>query len=131
MDAAEALGPGTAQELHQDGLGLVIQGVRGQDGIGAALGDERGEAVVAKRAGGLFDGLGLAGGAAASDPVWHAGVVDVERDREAQAEGFDEGEVSVRFVTAQAMVDMDGGEPCAQRVTGKSIGGVEQKQQGH
>ena len=86
MDAAQPLGPGPAQQLHQDGLGLVVQGVRGEDGVGVAVGDELPEEVVAKVARSLLDGLGPAVGARVKDAVWNAGVADVQRNFEAQAE---------------------------------------------
>ena len=91
MDAAQPLGPGSAQQLHQDGFGLVIQSVRGQDGVGVSLSDQGGEAVVAESPRGLLNCLGLAGLAAAGDAVGHAGMVDVQRDLEAQAERLHEG----------------------------------------
>jgi hypothetical protein len=36
MDGAEAFGPGSAKDLHEDGLGLVVEGVGGEDGVGVA-----------------------------------------------------------------------------------------------
>jgi len=36
MNAGEALGPGSAQEFGKDGLGLIVKGVRGGDGIDLA-----------------------------------------------------------------------------------------------
>ena len=57
VDAAEPLGPGSAQELHQDGLGLVVEGVGGEDGVGMAVGKELLEEVVAEVAGGLLQTL--------------------------------------------------------------------------
>jgi len=131
VNAAEALGPCAAEELHQDGLCLVVQGVRGEDGVGAAIGDELTEEVVAQVARGLLDGLWLAGGARVNDAVWNAGAADVQRNFEAQAECLDEREVGVRLVTAQAVVDVDRRQPHAERVAWLRVGGVQQKQQRH
>jgi len=36
VDGAEALGPGSAEDLHEDGFGLVVEGVGGEDGVGVA-----------------------------------------------------------------------------------------------
>ena len=40
VDGAEAFGPGSAEELHEDGFGLVVEGVGGEDGVGVAGGEE-------------------------------------------------------------------------------------------
>ena len=61
VDSAEAFGPGSAEELHEDGLGLVVEGVGGEDGVGVAGGDEGGEEIVADGAGSFFDGLAVVG----------------------------------------------------------------------
>ena len=60
VDGAQAFGPGAAEELHQDGFGLVVEGVGGEDAVGVAGGEEGGEEVVAGVAGGFFDGFGVA-----------------------------------------------------------------------
>src|SRR5260370_614711 len=60
VDGAEAFGPGAAEELHEDGFGLVVEGVGGEDAVGVAGGEEGGEKVVAGVAGSLFDRLGVA-----------------------------------------------------------------------
>ena len=36
VDGAEALGPGAAEELHEDGLSLVVEGVGGENAVGVA-----------------------------------------------------------------------------------------------
>jgi len=131
MNAAEALSPCAAEELHQYGLSLIVQGVRGEDGVGAAIGDELTEEVVAQVARGLLDGLWLAGGARVNDAVWNAGAADVQRNFEPQAELLDEGHVGVRLVSAQAVMDVDGGESGAEGVAWLGVGGVQQKQQRH
>jgi hypothetical protein len=103
MDGAEAFGPGSAEELHEDGLGLVVEGVGGEDAVGLAGGDEGGEVLVADGAGGFFDGLVCLGYS-----VWDAGLMKVEGDVEAGAEGFDEALVGVGLFAAEAVVDVDG-----------------------
>ncbi len=92
MDGGEAFGPGSAEELHEDGLGLVVEGVGGEDGVGVAGGEEGAEEVVADVAGGFFDGLAVLGGAGGD-----VGVVEVEGNVELNAEVLDEGEVGVGF----------------------------------
>ena len=109
VDSAEAFGPGSAEELHEDGFGLVVEGVGGEDGVGVAVGDEGGEVVVAEVAGGFFDGL-----AGWADSVGDVGLVDVEGDFEAGAEVGDELLVGVGFCAADAVVDVDGGEADAE-----------------
>ncbi len=36
VDGREAFGPGSAKEFHEDGFGLVVEGVGGEDGVGVA-----------------------------------------------------------------------------------------------
>ncbi len=58
-DGGEAFCPGPAEELHEDGFGLVVEGVGGEDGAGLAGGDEGAKVVVAEIAGRFFDGLAI------------------------------------------------------------------------
>jgi GNAT superfamily N-acetyltransferase len=126
VDAAEALRPGSAEELHEDGLGLVVEGVGGKDGVGLAGGDEGVEEVVAEDAGGFFDGLSGAG-----DPVGNADAVEVEGDVEAGAEGFDKLPVCGGFFRiADAVVDVGGAEAYAEGLAGGGVGGVEGEEEG-
>jgi ribosomal protein S18 acetylase RimI-like enzyme len=120
VDGAEALGPGAAKELHEDGLGLVVAGVGGEDGVGGAGGEELVEDLVAEGAGGLFEGL--AGGGGVGGDV---DAVEVEGDVEAAAEIGDEGLVGVGLLGAEAVVDVDGGEAGAEGVAGRGVGGME------
>jgi len=106
---------------------LIVEGVGGEDGVGFASGDERGEVVVADGARSLFDGL-----ARLENAVGDAGVVDMEGDVEAFAEIADEVEIGVGlFRRANAVVDVGGAEADAERVTLCRVGGVESKQKGH
>ena len=126
VDGAEALGPGAAEELHEDGFGLVVEGVGGEDGVGVAGAEEGGEEIVAQGAGGLFDGLsgfGRAGGDVC--------VVKVERDFEADAEVFDETLVGVGLGCAEAVIDVDCAQADAESVVPGCIGGVEGQEQGY
>ncbi len=113
VDSAEALGPGPAEELHEDGLGLVVEGVGGEDGVGLARGDDGGEEVVADGAGGFFDCLWISRGASLSYSVGDIGLMDVEGDFEAGAEVGDELLVGVGFFAADAVMDVDGGQAYA------------------
>ena len=126
VDGGEAFGPGSAEELHEDGLGLVVEGVGGEDGVGVAGGDEGAEEVVAGLAGGLFEGLAVFGGAGGD-----VGSVDVEGDVELDAEVLHEGEVGVGFGGfADAVVDVDGGETDSEGFAGGGVGFVEAKEEG-
>ncbi len=69
----------------------------GEDGVGLAGGDEGVEEVVADGAGGFFDGLGISSCAGLCDSGGDVGLVDVEGDVEAGAEGFDEVAVGGGF----------------------------------
>ncbi len=119
-DAGQAFGPGTAQELHQDGLRLVVCGMGGGDGIRGAGGEEVAEGFVAEIAGGLFDGFGVG--------LEAGGGVDAAEDEgngEVAAERFNELLVLIGGLAAEAVVDMDGGEAEAQGGLGEVVGGVE------
>jgi hypothetical protein len=105
VDAGEAFGPGSAKELHEDGFGLVVEGVGGEDGVGVAGVEESGEEFVAGVAGGFFDGF-VFGNCA----LLHVGLMEVERDIQVDAEVFDELLVGVGFFAAEVVVDVDGGE---------------------
>lgn len=61
MNSAEPFGPASAQEAVEDGLGLIVEGVRGGDGIGVAIGQQGPEPGIAQLARGLFEGLLVAG----------------------------------------------------------------------
>jgi hypothetical protein len=126
VDGAEALGPGSAEEFHEDGLGLVVEGVGGENGVGLAGGDEGVEEVVADGSGGFFDGLAVLGGAGGD-----VDAMKVKGDVEAGAEGFDELVVGGRFFRgADAVVDVGGAEADAKGVAGGVVGGVEGEQEG-
>ena len=131
VDAAESFSPGSAEELHEDGFGLVVEGMGGENGVGLAGGDERGKEVVADVACGFFDGFGAACLAGLSDAVGNAGLVDVERDVEAGAEVGDELLVGIGLGCAEAVVDVDGGEADAEGVSFGAVGGVESEEKGH
>ena len=54
---AESLSVHAAEEFHENGLGLVVEGVGGEDGVGVAGVEEGGEEFVAGVTGGFFDGF--------------------------------------------------------------------------
>jgi hypothetical protein len=110
VDGAEAFGPGSAEELHEDGFGLVVEGVGGEDGVGVAGGEEGGEEFVAEVAGGFFDGLGISRGARFGYAGGNVGLMKMERNVEGDAEVFDELLVGAGFFAAEAVVDVDCGE---------------------
>ena len=126
VDGAEAFGPCSAEELHEDGFGLVVQGVGGEDGVGVAGVEEGGEEFVAGVAGGLFDPFAC-GGNALGDVC----LVEVEGDVEPDAQVFDELLVGVGFFAAEVMVDVDGAEACAEGVVLGGVGGVDGEEEGY
>lgn len=113
MDGREAFGPGSAEELHENGFGLVVEGVGGEDSVGVAGGEEGVEEFVADVAGGLFYGLWISSGACCSYAGGNVGLMEMERDVEGDAEVFDKLLVGVGFFPAKAVVDMDRGEAYA------------------
>jgi hypothetical protein len=131
VDGAEAFGPGSAEELHEDGLGLVVAGVGGEDGVGLAGGEEGGEEVVTDGAGGFFCGFGISSGARFFHAVGDAGLVEVERDVESGAEGPNEVLVGVGLGGAESVVDVDGGEAYTECVVLGLVGGMEREQEGY
>ena len=125
MDGAKSLGPGSAKELHQDGLGLIVEGVGGEDGVGVAGGKKGAEEGVACLAGGFFDGFAVLGGAGGD-----VAAMDVEWDVELDAEVLDKGEIGVGLSgLADAMVNVNCGEPDAERVARRSVGFVQGEQE--
>ena len=58
VDARETLGPCSAEEFGEDGFGLVVEGVRGGDGVERHVAEELAEPGVAQAAGRAFDGVG-------------------------------------------------------------------------
>ena len=124
-DGAEAFEPGSAEELHEDGFGLVVEGVGREDFVDFALGEELGEEGVAEVAGGFFEGLFVLGGVGSG-----VGAVEMERDCEAVAEVFDEALVGFGFFGTEGVVDVDGGEADAEGVPGQGVGGVGEEEQG-
>jgi hypothetical protein len=116
VDGAEAFGPCAAEEFHEDGFGLVVKGVGGEDGVGVAGVEEGGEEVVACVAGGFFDGFVSLGYA-----VGNVGMVEMKGDVEADAEIFDESLVGIGFFAAETVVDVDGRETDADGFAGGCV----------
>ena len=73
VNGAEAFGPCSAEELHEDGFGLVVKGVCCKDAVGVAGGQEGREEVVADGAGGFLYGF-----AGLRYAVRDVGLVEVE-----------------------------------------------------
>ena len=125
VDAAEALGPGAAEELEEDGLGLVVHGVGCEDGVGLAGAEEVMKDLIANRTGGLFEGFSGGGGAGGD-----VGGVEVEGDVQGAAELLDEALVGVGFGAADAVVDVDGGEADTEGGLWAGVGGVDGAEEG-
>ena len=126
VDGAKTLGPGSAEEFHEDGLGLVVEGVGGEDGVSVAGGEEGVEEVVADGSGGFFDGLAVLGGSGGD-----VDAMKVEGDIEAGTESFDELVVGGGFFGGtDAVVDVGGAEADAEGIAGGGVGDVEGEQEG-
>ena len=127
VNGGESCGPCAANQLHQDGFGLVVEGVGGQDGVHVAGGDEAAEEGVAGLAGGLFHGLAVLGGTG-----WDIGVMDVQGDVVLEAEILDEGEIGVRFGgLPDSVMDVRRGEADPKGVAGCRVGLMDGKEEGH
>ena len=94
-----------------------------EDGVRVAGGNEGVEEVVADGAGGFFDGF-----AGLGDAVGDAGLMEVEGDVVAGAEVMDELLVGVGFGSAQAVMNVDGGEADAESVAFCVVCGVESEE---
>ena len=123
-DGAEAFEPGPAEEFHEDGFGLIVEGVCGEDVGGVARDQQGSEDLVAEVSGGFLDGFVVGGGTG-------GGVdrVNAEGDFKAVAEVSDKGLVGVGFGCAEGVVDVDGGEADSESVAGEGVGGVEQEEE--
>jgi hypothetical protein len=108
VDGAEAFGPRSAEELHEDGFGLIVEGVGGKDAVRVAGGEESGKELVAGVAGGLFECFRISIGAGLGDAVGNIGLMKVERNIEADAKIFDESLIGIGFFAAELVVDVDG-----------------------
>jgi hypothetical protein len=126
MDAGEAFGPGSAEEFHEDGFGLVVEGVGGEDGVGVAGVEQGGEEFVAGVAGGFFDGFMFG-----DCSLLHVGLMEVEGDVEGDAEVFDELLVGVGLFPAEVVVDVDGGEAYSEGFAWSGVGCVEGEEESY
>ena len=115
VDAGEAFGPCAAKELGEDGFGLVVEGVRGGDGVDWTGGHELAEPGVAQAAGGFFDGVGgFSGGGIGGG---EGGSVDAEtrgRGCSSWRRGAARRRVGIGFIAAKAVVEMGDVEDEAQ-----------------
>jgi hypothetical protein len=105
VDAAEAFGPGTAQEFGEDGLGLIVAGMSGGEGVDDSASHERSEPAVAKAAGSFFDGLGRFAGACCGFKVCVYAVL-MKWQAEQGCKIPDEREVGVGLFAAETMVQV-------------------------
>jgi hypothetical protein len=126
VDGGETFGPGSAEQFHEDGFGLVVEGVGGEDGVGVAGVEEGGEEFVAGVAGGFFDAFACGG-----DAFGNVGLVEVKGDIESDAEVFDELLVGVGFFASELVIDVDCGEACAEGVVFGGVGGVEGQEESY
>jgi hypothetical protein len=105
---------------------LVVEGVGGEDAVDVTRGQEGGEEVIADGSGGFFDGF-----AGFGDACGDVDVMEMEGNFEVDAEVFDELSVSVGFGTAEAVMDVDGGETDAESVAFGVICGVESEEESY
>lgn len=106
VNAGKALGPRATQEFRQHGLGLIVQGVRGGDGVERGFNHEGAKPLVAQAPRRFFDGLGgfASGIGAGGSSRVHMGLV------EWQPEGFGQFAakiaIPIGFLAAEAVVQM-------------------------
>ena len=124
-DAGKSFGPGAAEELHEDGLGLVVGGVGGGNGVDGAGGEQVAKGGVAEMAGGFLGGFG--------ELFEAGGGVDAAEDEgngEGPAEVLDELLVAIGGFAPEAVVHVDSGEAKAEGGFGEVVGGVEEAEEG-
>jgi ribosomal protein S18 acetylase RimI-like enzyme len=107
VDSAHPFGPGAAQELCQNGFGLVVESVRCCNGTHLARSHQFAEPRVPKPARGLFDGLGRL----SSNPIRGgkgSGVhlLGVKRQFQTTGKPANELPILVRLGSAQPVVQM-------------------------
>ena len=124
-DASESFKPGPAEEFHEDGFGLVVEGVRGQDVGDCALGEQFAEGFVAEGPGSRSDGLVVGAGAGLG-----VDAEEVKRDLELLAEADEKRLVGFGLLAAEAVVDVNGGKANTERLFGERVGGVDEEQEG-
>ena len=109
VNAAQALGPGSAQKFGQDGLGLVVAGVRRGHRLHLARGHQLPEPAVTQAARSLLDGFGVfLGRCSGIHPRLVEGQTKLGRQRARK------GQVAVGLLAAQAVVQMGGVQHQAQ-----------------
>ena len=115
MNAAQALGPGSAQEFCQNGFGLVVASVGGCHGFYLAGGHQLPEPPVTQTARGLLDSFGWLGGCGVGLCLGFCvhlrfvkGQAKVSRERARK------GQIGVGLLAAQAVVQMGGVQHQAQ-----------------
>jgi hypothetical protein len=112
MNATEAGEAGAAENMGEDGFGLIVGGVRDGDFVELVFGGEAFEERVAGAAGGVFEigtlAFGFGGDVFAGNE---------EGERVAFSEVCDETFVRVRGTAAKLVIEMDGGEDDAELFT--------------
>ncbi len=109
MDGRESLGPGTTQELGQNGLGLIVQGVGSGHRIHFARGHQPAKPAVAQTAGRFLDALG--GFACPGRGLGFGGCVHamlVKGQSEAGSEIARKSQVGIGLGAAQSVMQMGG-----------------------
>jgi hypothetical protein len=122
VNRTEPLRPSTPQQLQEDGFGLIVQRVSGQDGVGLTRGEQTLQKGIAKIAGGFLGRF-----ARLLDPLGNAGAVNVKVDIEALTKGLHERKIVICLNSPKAVVNVSGREPDAEVV----LGTMERKQEGY
>lgn len=125
VDAAQAGGPGSAKKLHEHGLGLILDGMRGEDGVDPAICEDGVEDLISK-----LSPCGLDAIAGECPLPSDVDVVDPQGDVQPVAQVFDEGGILVGLLRAQTVVNVDGRDADAERVAGSRAGTDEGEKKG-
>jgi ribosomal protein S18 acetylase RimI-like enzyme len=103
MNAAQAFGPGAAQEFSKNRLGLVVESVGGGDCIERCCEEKLAKPLVPEAARGFFNRLACLGGCGRNVDAGF-----VEGDFELRREAADEVEVGIGLGAAEAVMQMRG-----------------------
>ena len=102
---AQTFGPGSAQHLQQDSLGLIVQGVRSRHGIDVMRRQQFMKNAIAERAGGLLDALTALRSKQGDVPMSGA-----ERHLEHLRQVRHELRIAVRLRATQSVMHVDSGD---------------------
>ncbi len=103
--STQTFGPGTAEQLLQNSFSLVIEGVRGRNGVQLPLLEQVVKEGIAEIAGGFLDSLVVL-----LNTRWNIDLPEVEWQLVCGRQRLNEIAIVVGFHTTQAMVNMNDGK---------------------